>query len=451
MKKVTVSLVCFLMLSTAVPAQALIIDGATLAAKISEWVGKVSDASTKLSQHVSQAKQLSSQGINKEALFGIGKDYFNEYASPWIKKNVKEIVKGTKQKNLEAMEAEKETYVTARNEYFDKKIEMTQKSIDDTTATRKEKESERNKVKSKMESAEQKYEEVKFVPGESEKAYDEYITLKMEYDALETACEELAALEDELLAQLSILESEKAKVGTDADPQYVTYQNRIDELKKEDEEDESSFVDKTEGNEELEWSMKNQDDIVDRFSPTEQDYTDFIGRYFYDPEELGVSGGDQGRLEHQTKIDAVARDRKYLLVNAAAHMLQVTASLRREVPVRTYMADELFANTPKSANELEAISSYSATRIENMRALLMYAKLQSARLQYMAARALLNAEGVKTPDGTYNEFNLEKYILTKEYVDEIVNEAEASNEAVAAAEEKDYKEENWEGYQWLEK
>ena len=77
----------------------------------------------------------------------------------------------------------------------------------------------------------------------------------------------------------------------------------------------------------------------------------------------------------------------------------------------------------------------------------MYAKLQSARLQYMAARALLDAEMEKTPNGNYLEFNLDKYILTKEYVDDLIKKAGTANEAVTATESIEV---NAEEYQWLE-
>lgn len=43
------------------PAAALIIDAPTLAAKISEWAGKLADASTQITTHVSQAKQMTSR------------------------------------------------------------------------------------------------------------------------------------------------------------------------------------------------------------------------------------------------------------------------------------------------------------------------------------------------------------------------------------------------------
>ncbi len=445
MKKTTAIWAFCFMLGSATPSYALIIDAATLAAKISDWVGKVSDATTNISQHVSQAKQLSAQGINKKMLFDLGVDKFNTFAMPVIKKKMSQLTKGTKQKNKEKLEAEQEQYVTAQNQYYTVKIEMTQASIKETTEKKAEKEREKNETKAKAAQLKQAYEQVKHIPGQSEQAYDEYITAEMEYKALETACKELEGLQKILAAQLTVLQTEKAKVGTEADPKYVSFQERIEELDA-DEEDET-FVDKTEGAEELEWSMQNQDDIVDKFSPTEEDYKDFMERYFYDPEKLSSAADEKSRIEHQTKIDAATRERKYTLVNTAAHLLQVTASLRREIPVRTTIIDEYFENTPKAANELEAISSYSATRIENMRALLMYAKLQSARLQYMAARALLDAEMEKTPNGNYLEFNLDKYILTKEYVDDLIKKAGTANEAVTATESFEV---NAEEYQWLE-
>ena len=405
-----------------VPAEALIIDAPTLAAKISEWAGKLADASTQITTHVSQAKQMTSQGFNKEELFGLAKEYATENGKKLVQEKMKKVVEGTKKKNKDKLQAEQDAYIEGRNLYYDEKIGIVEESIKETRS-----------------------ESVKHIPGEAEKAQDEYMTAQMEYDALVAACTELDTLAITLESQRDTLENEKAKVGTSEDPQYVSYQTRLKELDA-DKEDET-FVSKVADEEDIEWSMKSNPDIVNQFTPTEEDYKKFIERYFYDPEELDSALGDEGRIMHQTKIDAVARERKYLLTNTAAHLLQVTATLRREIPVRTEVIDEMFKNTPKATGELEAISSYSATRIENMKALLMYAKLQSARLQYMAARELLNLNGVKTPNGTYKDFDLEKYILTKEYVDKIVKEADTANNAVTAVEE-NYKV-NGEDYQWL--
>ena len=69
-----------------VPAEALIIDAPTLAAKISEWAGKLADASTQITTHVSQAKQMTSQGFNKEELFGLAKDMRPKTVKNWFRK-----------------------------------------------------------------------------------------------------------------------------------------------------------------------------------------------------------------------------------------------------------------------------------------------------------------------------------------------------------------------------
>ena len=427
------------------PAEALIIDAPTLAAKISEWAGKLADASTQITTHVSQAKQMTSQGFNKEELFGLAKEYATENGKKLVQEKMKKVVEGTKKKNKDKLQAEEDAYVEGRNLYYDEKIGIVEESIKETRSLQTSKESERDQKRAEVQQKKAKYESVKHIPGEAEKAQDEYMTAQMEYDALVAACTELDTLAITLESQRDTLENEKAKVGTSEDPQYVSYQTRLKELDA-DKEDET-FVSKVADEEDIEWSMKSNPDIVNQFTPTEEDYKKFIERYFYDPEELDSASGDEGRIMHQTKIDAVARERKYLLTNTAAHLLQVTATLRREIPVRTEVIDEMFKNTPKATGELEAISSYSATRIENMKALLMYAKLQSARLQYMAARELLNLNGVKTPNGTYKDFDLEKYILTKEYVDKIVKEADTANNAVTAVEE-NYKD-NGEDYQWL--
>ena len=152
----------------------------------------------------------------------------------------------------------------------------------------------------------------------------------------------------------------------------------------------------------------------------------------------------QKALERQAKADTRPRaTAKFIRISP--FKVRIVLDVIKGKPVTEAIA--ILENTPKAANELEAISSYSATRIENMRALLMYAKLQSARLQYMAARALLDAEMEKTPNGNYLEFNLDKYILTKEYVDDLIKKAGTVNEAVTATESFEV---NAEEYQWLE-
>ena len=44
----------------------------------------------------------------------------------------------------------------------------------------------------------------------------------------------------------------------------------------------------------------------------------------------------------QTETDRVMRERKKLLVDTAAHLLQVTATVRREIPERSKQVKEMF-------------------------------------------------------------------------------------------------------------
>lgn len=447
-KLAIICIITVLAASTPQNAQALILDFPTLASKISEWVGKLTEATTKITQQVSQVKQMSSQGFNKEELFGIAQEYATDYGKNLLQVKMKKVVEGTKKKNKDKIETEKETYVTTKNAYYDEKIAIMDESIQETKAAKAEKQSERTQKLAEVNQKKSYYESVKGNLSEEPKAFDEYMKAEMEYQELDAVCKEL----DELLATLedqkSVLEEEKAKVGTSEDPDYVAYEKRLEEMDSEIEEADGEggkdeIVTKS-GGPDVEW---DDEDIVEEYTPTEKDYTEFLERYFYNPEDLSSAGAD-ARISHQTKIDAVTRERRFLLVNSAAHLLQVSATLRREIPVRSEVIDEMFQNTPQSTGELEAISSYSATRIESMKALLMYAKLQSARLQYMAAKKLLSVDAIKVPNGTYAEFNLDKYILTKEDVDKAIKEANTANSAVTDVE--DSYEVNAGDYQWLE-
>lgn len=429
-------------------AQALILDAPTLASKISEWVGKLTDATTKISQQVSQVKQMSSQGFNKEELFGIAQEYATDYGKDLLQVRMQKIVEGTKKKNRDKIETEKETYVTTKNAYYDEKIGIMDESIQETKTAKAEKQSERTQKLAEVNQKKSYYESVKGNIAEEPKAFDEYMKAEMEYEELDAVCNELDELLSTLEEQKKVLEEEKAKVGTSDDPDYVLFEKRLEEMDSEIEEADGEggkeeIVSKS-GGSDVEW---DDEDIVEDFSPTEKDYTDFLERYFYNPEDLSSAGAD-ARVSHQTKIDAVTRERRFLLVNSAAHLLQVSATLRREIPVRSEIIDKMFQNTPQATGELEAISSYSATRIESMKALLMYAKLQSARLQYMAAKKLLSVDAIKVPNGSYADFNLDKYILTKEDVDKAIEEANTANSAVTDVE--DSYEVNAGDYQWLE-
>ena len=176
------------------PAEALIIDASTLAAKISEMVGKIADASTQITTHVSQAKQMTSQGFNKEELFGLAKEYATENGKKLVQEKMKKVVEGTKKKNKDKLQAEQDAYVEGRNLYYDEKIGIVEESIKETRSLQTSKESERDQKRAEVQQKKAKYESVKHIPGEAEKAQDEYMTAQMEYDALDKLKESLDGL-----------------------------------------------------------------------------------------------------------------------------------------------------------------------------------------------------------------------------------------------------------------
>lgn len=453
MKKKLMIICTVIALITSIPnnAHALIIDASTLAAKISEWVGKLTEATTKITQQVSQIKQMTSQGFNKENLFNIAQHYMSRNGDALLKIKMEKIVEGTKKKNREKIDEEKTLYVDNKNLYYDEKIGIMDESIQKTEEELQKKQEERDEKKVETDIKKNYYETVKNDFAKEPKALDDYKNAWMQYEELVVVCNELDDLLETLKKQKTVLEEEKKKVGTEEDPEYMLYEKRLEELDSEKEEadgDEDAILNKS-SEEDEEWDSEK---VVDDFSPTEEDYNAFLARYFYNPEDLSsAENNDFGetktdaeiksdeRVKHQTKIDAAMRERRFLLVNSAAHLLQVTATLRREIPERSETIDEIFQNTPAASGELEAISSYSATRIESMKALLMYAKLQSARLQYMAAKKLLSLDVIKVPNNEeipYTEFNLERYILTQEDVDKAIEEANTENSAIKELEEK---------------
>ena len=152
--------------------------------------------------------------------------------------------------------------------------------------------------------------------------------------------------------------------------------------------------------------------------------------YFYEQDDNAFTDLKQdsalriARQQHQAKGDKLERQRKYLVVNTAAHLLQVSATIRRDLPIRENSAKDWFEKTKTAKDELEAIAAYSNSRIESARALTLYARLQTAKMQYLAAREInstsLKKQG-KIADNDFSKFDLEKYILTQEYIKELVD------------------------------
>ncbi|MBE6463240.1 MAG: hypothetical protein E7005_05755 [Alphaproteobacteria bacterium] len=401
------------------PADALILDPMSLSAKISDWMGKVTDAVTKITQQISQIKQTATQGFSKLDVFKKGKEYLKKYKGKILSKSDKAIVEDTKSKEKGQLEDDKQQYQKTSQMYYETK----QNVLKDNKT---ELETDLKKTKTEIKIAEQnlkiqktQYETIKANSDDVEeisKARDKYDEAQSKLDELVLRQKELEANITELEKSSELLDKEASIIGTSADPEYKAYEDRIKAL--DASKDEEVNIGAGDVND-LNWDDEN---LIENFTIKEDEYKKFIKKYFYS--EFNITG-DVDKLAYQTEMDKVTRNRKHLVVNSAIHLLQVTATIRRELPERTNLIKEMYDGVRSTDSEFQAIGYYSGTKVENMRALLLYAKLQSAKLQYIAAKDLLTVEPRRrgnVDEEEYEGFDLGKYKLTDSYVKAIEDE-----------------------------
>lgn len=425
MRKIVSCIMIVMMLTFAgtKTADALVLDPAALSAKISEWVGKVTDAVTKVTQQISQVKQMAAQGFSKAELFTQGRNYLEKYLSnnPFGGLNNKAIEEDTKAKEKKQLEDDKDFYQETSEKYYEVKQKVVDENINkqktDLQTTKTELKTAENTERVKKE----QYEAIKKQTDDIEKvskAHQEYEDASALVNELRLKKEELEHNVSELEKTRGLLKEEASKVGTSADKEYKAYEDKIKSL--ESSKDVEVEI-KADNVDDMEWDAQG---LMEKFTTNEEDYREFIKKYFYSDFNIN-SSGNVDRLAHQTEMDRVMRSRKKLLVDSATHLLQVTATIRRELPERANLVKEMFDGVRSTDSEFQAIGYYSGTKVENIRALLLYAKLQSAKLQYIAAKELLVVEPRRRGDANDEEyeFNLGKYLLTDSYVKAIEDEA----------------------------
>ena len=437
MKKI-ISYMMLVMMLTFVgpkPADALILDPAALAGKISEWVGKVTDAVTKITQQISQIKQTATQGFSKAELFSKGKEYLGKYGLDKLNikklsaKNKKALVEDTKEKEKDQLESDKEFYQETSQKYYESKKNVLKDNMTELETNLKSTKLELNTKENELRVKESQYKTLKAQEADErtiDKARDEYEEVAAEVETLKLKKEELEENIDTLEKDQKLLDEEASKIGTSADPEYKAYEDRIKAL--EASQDIEVEVGAQNLKEDDEWDSEG---IMASFTLSDEEYKNFIKKYFYS--EFNISG-DVDKLAYQTEMDKVMRSRRQLVVNSAVHLLQVTATIRRELPERSNIIKEMFDGVRSTDSEFQAIGYYSGTKVENIRALLLYARLQSARLQYMAAKDLLIIEPRRRGnpgDETNSGFDLGKYKLTDSYVKAIEDEANKKIDAFA--------------------
>lgn len=420
MRKIASYIMMIMMLTFvgAKPADALVLDPAALSAKISDWVGKINDAVTKVTNQISQIKQTASQlGQGKAALFAKGKEYLKKYKVSLMGKAV--IKEDTKEKEKGQLEDDKKFYQETSQKYYEVKNNVLNDNKTEMNESLIKVKSELARKEAQARTKKQNYEMIKSQSDDVEKiskAMEEYETVQAEVNELKLKQKDLEGNLNELEKSQKLLNDEASKIGTSEDPEYKAYEDKIKALESSKDIEVNIGANNVNGKE---WDSEG---LMQEFTISEENYKNFVKKYFYS--EFNISG-NVDKLAYQTEMDKVLRSRKELVVNRAVHLLQVTATIRRELPERTNLIKEMYDGVRSSDNEFQAIGYYSGTKIENMRALLLYAKLQSAKLQYMAAKDLLIIEPRRrgnVEDEEY-EFNLSKYKLTDAYVNAIEDEA----------------------------
>ncbi len=413
-------------------AQALMLDPAIWISKISGWVQKQADAVLKIQQQVSKIKQITSQGSTKEFLLGKALNYASKASGEYFTGLTEALIENSKGKSQETMTAEMDTYVEGQGEYSDAKIAIIEANLEEAKSNLIDKKVDLIAANTKVDLLYEAYLEVKGTVGVEDAALTAYLVAVAQRDEIILDISELEYLVDELEEQLQSYEDEKAEIGTEDDVKYMKFMERLDQLENIAANDELYQVEID--IEQYEW---DSEDVVSSISPTNEDFTDFIEFYFLDPNSIDQEDGGKRRIAYQTRTDRATRERRFLATNTAIHLMQVSATARREIPQRISAADEMFNSTTDSDGELEAIGSYSATKVQNMRALLLYAKLLSVKLQYSAANELLitDIEKEMDSDRDYTKFNLGYYKLTLDDVEELGEKANTAIDTESIFEE----------------
>jgi hypothetical protein len=329
------------------------------------------------------------------------------------------IKEDTKEKEKGQLEDDKKFYQETSQKYYEVKNNVLNDNKTEMNESLIKVKSELARKEAQARTKKQNYEMIKSQSDDVEKiskAMEEYETVQAEVNELKLKQKDLEGNLNELEKSQKLLNDEASKIGTSEDPEYKAYEDKIKALESSKDIEVNIGANNVNGKE---WDSEG---LMQEFTISEENYKNFVKKYFYS--EFNISG-NVDKLAYQTEMDKVLRSRKELVVNRAVHLLQVTATIRRELPERTNLIKEMYDGVRSSDNEFQAIGYYSGTKIENMRALLLYAKLQSAKLQYMAAKDLLIIEPRRrgnVEDEEY-EFNLSKYKLTDAYVNAIEDEA----------------------------
>ncbi len=438
MKKVTLTIICAALLSigSSKPAvSALIIDPAAIAQNVGGTTQTIYDMAVQDILQNGMVKQLQTQGFSLASLKTLLNSQLGKYAVGLVKGSLlKPQVKSTKEKESELLNQERDLYAEAAKANVGEKLKIAENEKAETQTRLTNKRNELTEKTVNLNQAKAARERVRGKGGQEEIiAIDNLEKAQSEYNKTLNDVQELEKLLPEKTKQAEMLQAELSIIGTPSDPKWQNMNKRVEVLENEAE-DTGIIIDTSIGDEgKKDWAkLENADD----FNIDSEKYTKFIEAYFYEPSADAYTDLHQGKAlqnkqqEFEAKQDKILRQRKYLVINTAAHLLQVSATIRREKPMRESVIKDWFEKTKEEDSEITATTAYSNTRIESSRALLLYARLLAAKMQYNAAKEInglpLEKYG-KIADNDYSKIDLGKYILTAEEIIEAIKNSSMGN------------------------
>lgn len=390
------------------------VDVSKIAQKISSYATQIMETAENIQNQISVMNNIKTQGLS---LDNVKNTYLGAVALGAISAIIVKSVDRTEEKQMELMSKQLELEGEATVEYYDKKIEYIKKDIVKVNTRLLELESIIPLHEEEVENKRMVYEQTPSYANK--KAHEEYSKARSKLNALLQERSELEHMAVQLKEQLAKAIVDRANAQTEKNAKYKQLKDRYEALQNLEQSADTFDLTTMEFDKETEWDNIPLDD--DKYVLNDQKYEDFFKLYFYDPDDVG--SGDNARLEYQTQMDQITRNRKFLIINTAAHLLQVTATVRREIPIRQQAIFNYYQEAVKGEDSINQTYQYSMTRLEEAKAALLMSKVLSAKLQYLAARELTEIEPKKDwknkgkiRSKRYTKFDLGNYLLTKDFV-----------------------------------
>ena len=430
MKRIGLSVILAILItfSGVKPASAnLIVDFTQVVGKISDYIQKVSDSVQKISQRINQIKLAANQGFDLSHIWEINADFLIPEIN--LQTKIRQLVEGAYQKKLQVKQDNQDLYKKGAYTNYEEKKNVAASDVAYLKGELAIAQANLDRTKPECNKKYWDY-DVENEVWEKDRKWGIYVECKTRQDLYASQVVELTAAVGTMIG-VQVDQTVKENRARRKDKNYKERQKHLETL---EEAAETNETDKDAGatGEEREFATVDAsgkewdtEGTAKLYAQKNEYYHQFVRRYFYDPEDPKFSGkgwGKEKMVLFQSNTDRLNRERRYLYINTAAHLMQIAGTARREIAKRTKAQDKLSAEaagTIEGPNEYNALNSFSATRIEHMKALLLYAQVQSAKLQYLAAKELLQAELRKNiiKDEARNKFDkidLGKYLMETE-------------------------------------